>query len=442
MKNFYSNILIYFSSFITKILLGTTILFAPQFVHASACDGQTIDILMETVPDTEAILEMKGEFEAATNSKVNIEAITYSLMHEKLVPSLTASTGQYDVIVVDSYWVGEFKTAGWMEPLDKMLASSSISLDTYIPSIVDINGKVQGTTYMLPLWHYIMGIVYRKDIIESEEFQSAYKTEFGKDWSFPNTLEDFRDVAIWAGKHTGLNGMAMAGQRIDPVVMEATNYLMSLGGDFYDRENWTSTIDSDAAIKAANIYKDLIKNAAQPGALGANFDDVSNTIKQGEAVFGITYLFLWPWFQDPAESQVVDKMGFSPMPGGTPGLLGAWGWAIPSNAENKACSWEFLEWAESKENAYKRAMLGGQPVQSWIYQDAEYIKTWPQMELALEAIKPSLGMPIMSRSTQLIETYGETLAQILTDQMGTEEALKAAKKKMDRLTRNDPLLGK
>ncbi len=425
----------------TGAALGIALAEAPSATAAeNACEGVTLKLLMETVPDTDAVLELKGEFEQANGAKVEIEAINYSLMHEKLVPSLTANSGTYDVLVVDSYWVGEFKTAGWMEPLDERMAQSGLSADVYIPSVMELNGRVGGTTYMLPFWHYIMGVLYRKDIVDDAAFQAAYKTQFGRDWRLPQSLDELTEVATWAKTQTGLYGFALAGQRIDPVVMEMSNYLFSAGGDFYDRSSWQSTIDSPESVHAAKVYKALLDNAAQPGALGANFDDVANTIKQGKAVFAVSYLFLWPYFQNQTESVVVDKMAFSPMPGDTPGLLGAWGWAIPANAPNKDCSWQFLAWVESKDIAYRRAMLGGQAVQQWIYDDAEFLKKWPQMELAGKAISLSKGLPIMSRSTQLVEVYGEAMAKILTNETTPEEGLAEAKEKMDRLTRNDPLL--
>jgi multiple sugar transport system substrate-binding protein len=406
----------------------------------NACDGVTLKLLMEAVPDTDAVIALKGEFEQANGAQVEIEAINYSLMHEKLVPSLTASTGTYDVLVVDSYWVGEFKTAGWMEPLDELMAQANMNADVYIPSVMELNGRVDGTIYMLPFWHYIMGVLYRKDIVEDPAFQAAYKVQFGRDWRLPQSLDEMTEVAKWAKGQTGLYGFAMAGQRVDPVVMEMSNYLFSSGGDFYDRSTWQSTIDSAESVHAAEVYKDLLDNVAQPGALGANFDDVANTIKQGKAIFAVSYLFLWPYFQDEKESVVVNKMAFAPMPGDTPGLLGAWGWAIPSNAVNKDCSWQFLQWLESKDIAYRRAMLGGQAVQQWIYEDADFLKKWPQMEQAGQAIALSKGLPIMSRSTQLVEVYGEAMAKILTNEMTPEEGLAEAKEKMDMLTRNDPLL--
>ena len=222
-------------------------------------------------------------------------------MHEKLVPSLSAGEGQYNVLIVDSYWVGEFKTAGWLAPLDDFITRDKVDTSVYIPSLMELNGRVQGVTYMLPFWQYAMGVLYRQDITDDPAFQAAYKEKFGRDWRFPPSLEEFAEVVKWAGQYKEMHGIAMAAQRVDPVVMEATNYLFSLGGDFYDRSSWQPALAAPEAAKSIDIYNDLLKNAAQPGALGANFDDVANTLKQGKAIFAITYLFLYPTLQNPAD---------------------------------------------------------------------------------------------------------------------------------------------
>ncbi len=412
---------------------------APALAASDVCKGADINLLMETVPDTEALIGLKGEFEKEYGAKVNIEAVNYSLMHEKLVPSLTASTSSYDVLVVDSYWVGEFKTAGWIKDLDALIARDKIDTSAYFPALMALNGTVQGKTYMLPFWQYAMGILYRKDIVEDPAFQAAYKEHFKRDWRIPGTLEEFAEVVKWSGKQKDMYGIAMAAQRADPVVMEATNYLFAEGGDFYDRTTWKPTMDTPEAAKAVTIYADLLNTAAQPGALGANFDDVANTLKQGKAIFAISYLFLFPTLEDPKDSTVVGKMAFAPVPG-KDSFLGAWGWAIPSNAKNPDCSWEFLKWVESKDIAYKRALAGGQPTQMWIYEDPAFIQKWPAMAQVGDALAHSKGLPIMSRSTQLVETFAEVMGAVLANNVAPATALEESQSKFGRLVKGDPLL--
>ena len=418
-----------------SLLAASTALADP----AAVCKGKTLNLLLETVPDSTALFEVAPEFEKLSGAKLNMEAVNYSLMHEKLVPSLTASSGSYDVLAVDSYWAGEFVTANWIQPLDERIAADKIDTSVYYPALMDINGKVKGTTYMLPFWQYAMGLLYRKDIVEDPAFQAAYKEKFGRDWRLPETLQEYAELAKWAGQQTGKAGAAMSGQRADPVVMEATNYVFSLGADFYNRETWEPALNSPEGIEAVKIYADLLANAAQPGALGANFDDVANALKQDKAVFSISYLFLMPTLQDPKESKVVDKMAFARMPG-QDSLLGAWGWAIPTNAANPDCSWEFIKWVESKDVAMKRAMAGGQATQAWIYDDADYIKRWPQMAAVGDALAHAKGLPVMSRATQLVEVFAEVMGEVLANGTDPATAIANAEDKFARLTKGDPLL--
>ena len=57
-------------------------------------EGETINIMMEGVPDTEFVQALLPQFEEETGMKVNIEVLNYALMHEKLVPQLTAGEAQ------------------------------------------------------------------------------------------------------------------------------------------------------------------------------------------------------------------------------------------------------------------------------------------------------------------------------------------------------------
>ena len=139
---------------------------ALALVAGSAARPQTINILMESVPDTRFVQEVVPEFTEATGIDVDIEVVNYAEMHTKLVPQLVAPTGSYDVIVVDFYWVGEFIKAGWLQPLDERIAADGFDTSVYFHSLMNLVGKVDGTTYMLPFYNYAMGLTYRKDLLD------------------------------------------------------------------------------------------------------------------------------------------------------------------------------------------------------------------------------------------------------------------------------------
>jgi len=155
----------------------------------------TLNILMETVPDTEYVQRLVPQFEKETGIKVNIEALTYVAMHEKLIPQLSAKQGDYDIIVVDKQWVGEFVGADWLLPLDNYIAADSFDTSVYIPAMFNMLGQVKGTTYMLPFYNYTMGLVYRTDIFEDPDIQTEYKAKFGKPLEVPTSVEEFVQIA-------------------------------------------------------------------------------------------------------------------------------------------------------------------------------------------------------------------------------------------------------
>ena len=166
-------------------------MFGALVLSAAAAKAETIRLLMETVPDTRYIQELLPEFEKETGIKVEIEAISYIDMHSKLIPQLIAPRGSYDAIVVDFYWVGEFTKAGWLMPLDDLVAKDGIDTGVYVPKLMDLVGRVDGTLYMLPFYNYSMAVIYRKDLLEDPAEQAEFKAKHGMDLRVPATWDEY-----------------------------------------------------------------------------------------------------------------------------------------------------------------------------------------------------------------------------------------------------------
>jgi len=152
--------------------------------------AETINLLMEGVPDTFIIQEILPEFKRETGITVNFEIVNYAQMHAKLLPQLMSKRGAYDAIVVDNYWAGEFPAGGWLEPLDQLAATTdSVELDQYVPSMLEMVGYYEGTLYMIPFYNYTMLLFYRTDLIEDPKLQQEYKRKYGRELKIPNNLK-------------------------------------------------------------------------------------------------------------------------------------------------------------------------------------------------------------------------------------------------------------
>lgn len=396
-------------------------------------DGVTINIMMEGVPDTEFVQELLPQFEEETGMKVNIEVLNYALMHEKLVPQLTAGggSGSYDVIVVDNYWVGEFVNAGWLMELDNQVGSSqSIDLGDYLPSMVNLVGQLNGKTYMIPFYNYAMALIYCETPDALTKYQEVYTTD---QVAIPGSIPEYVElVKSLSSPGDDFYGTSMMGLRPDPITMEWLNYLYSMDGRIYD-ENWNVTVNNEAGVMALQNYVDAMKNAAPAGAPAYGFDEAFSQVAQGKAFSFITFNWMLPQLNDPEKSQVVDMCSVTRIPGGK-GLLGGWGWAIPNSSPNPEAAWAFIDWVESFPIAKERALMGGAPARADVFEDADVLAKYPHYTEVEQIVGESVEFPIMTRSPQVVEILGRVLSEAVTGDKTPEEALNEAAAELATIT--------
>jgi ABC-type glycerol-3-phosphate transport system substrate-binding protein len=407
---------------------------------AGVAKAETIRLLMETVPDTRYIQELLPEFEKETGIKVEIEAISYIDMHSKLIPQLIAPQGSYDAIVVDFYWVGEFTKAGWLMPLDDLVAKDGIDTGVYVPKLMDLVGRVDGTLYMLPFYNYSMAVIYRKDLLEDPAEQAEFKAKHGMDLRVPATWDEYWKQGEFftrdsdADGKRDLFGTVIQGQRGDCISMQWSNYLYSQGGRYNDAD-WNPTLNNEAGIKAMQYYRDAVENYSPPGSEAFCFDEAFNVMAQGKAYSFVTFNILYAGFDDPSASSVVGKVGIAPNPGG--GLNGGWGWAIPNSSPNKEAAWRFIKWAEAYETAKKRALLGGAPTQSRIFTDPDVVAKRPYYPVLGEILAGAQDFPVFTYTTELVEEMGRELNLAATGEKDIKEAMDAAAEKFKKLLVKD-----
>ncbi len=222
--------------------------------------------------------------------------------------------------------------------------------------------------------------------------------------------------------------------------MEWSNYLFARGGE-YMNEGWESQLTSDEAKQALNDYITNIKNYGPVGAESFSFDEAFNVFAQGNAYSYITYNFFRASADDPASSQIVGKNAITAVPGvelGKSGSLnGAWGWAIPKSSPNPEAAWEFLKWVESKDVAVARAMQGGSPTRTDVFDDPEVLEKYPHMADLKELLVESHNFPTFTYTPQFVEALGRELSLAVAGGKSPEEALAAAAEEFNELAEKD-----
>ncbi|WP_413735776.1 extracellular solute-binding protein [Sodalis sp. RH21] len=390
--------------------------------------------LMEDVPETHIIEQMLPQFEKESGIKVEFEKIGYGDMHDKLVSQLIAPQSYYNLLEVDFLWAGEFPAANWLTDLTPMVKQSKFDTPAFIPSTVSLLNHDKEKLYILPMYNYSMGLIYRTDILADKTLQKQYQADINKPLALPQTLADYVTLAKYIKQKQGIAGAAMQGQRGDPNSMEFSNYLFAAGGDYLD-ENNKVVLNSPAGKQALTLYVDAIKNAAQAGALSATLDDTMRLMCSGKAFSMITYWWMLPQLDnEKACPAVAGKLALATMPGGH-GESGGWGWGIPSNVspEEKQAAWTFIQWVQSKKVETQRALEGHAPVRADVYQDPEVLAKFPYYQTAQQVVASGKSFPIFTYSAQYEDVLGTQLSQVAGGNGSIDGALAESATQLEKL---------
>lgn len=388
-----------------------------------------INALMELVPETDFVQEAARDFTKQTGVQVSVEKINYAVMHNKLVPELTAGEGNgaYDVIQVDIVWPQEFVEADWIQDLSERVASSElISMDDFIPSVAEATGLVNGKPYMLPFYNYAAGFLYREDLLEDPKFVKAYGDQVGGELSVPKTLQEFVEWAKFFTDFTGtpggeadIYGTVMTGRKGDNA-FDWINYLYMNGGEFF--RDGQAALTEPEAVESLELYVELMNEAAAPGTNATAFDEAFTLMSQGRAASFLTFLWMDVQLNDPGQSKVAGKVALSTVPG-EGGSLGCWGWAIPKSAKNPEAAWKFIEYQSSFEVAKRRAIMGSEPVREDVYTDTDVLAEHPQYEVHYDILKASKGWPPEFQNEKALQTLADQIAAVQLGQKSAADAL-------------------
>lgn len=394
---------------------------------AYAADPITLHALMEDISETKIIEAMLPEFEKETGIKVEFQKLAYPDMHDKLVTQLTANESEYNLLQVDFLWAAEFPDAGWLADLQPFVDKSGFDLKPFFPAMLDLVGRRNGKLFMIPMYNYSMGLIYRTDLMNDPKIKDAYKAKMGKDLALPTTLADYVELSKFMKENAGVAGAAMQGQRGDPNSMEFSNYLFSSGGNYVDKDGKV-TLNSPEGLKALQLYADNMKNGAQTGSNNANLDDTLKLMCDGKAFSMITYWTLFASMNDPKGCpNATGKLALTVVPGGH-GEGGAWGWAIPKNEspELQEAAWKFISWVQGAKVSKARALQGHTPVRSDTFNDPDVVAAQPHFKDAAAVVETSIAFPVFTYTAQYEDVLGRQLSLASSGEAKPEDAIKAA----------------
>jgi len=380
----------------------------------------TLKVIMEEVPDTDIVMGMLDEFhQAHPGIRMDIEALPYDQMRDKIVASFLAPRATYDLIVVDNPWMYDFASAGYLEPLDDRIrqAGDAYNYEDFAKPLRDI-AEVDGKVYAIPFYNYALGLIYRTDLFEEKGLRP------------PATLDELMDAARQL-KSGDMAGIAMTPQRGYKVFEEWGNWLFAAGGAIQD-EAGNVVLDSPQAREALTKYIQTYKESAPANSLNWAFDEALRATAGGQAAMMLSYNWMLPTLNNPdgPAGELAGKFGLAEVPGGK-AVLGAWFWAIPANSNNKDAAWTFVHWLTSPEQDTKRVIAGGAPVRDSVMDDPrvheqgfgqEYYAT------VKEILKDASPLGDGPGAEEMIQAVGLELSAAVSGQKSVDQAIADAAK--------------
>jgi|HubBroStandDraft_6_1064221.scaffolds.fasta_scaffold12231_5 multiple sugar transport system substrate-binding protein len=402
-------------------------------------DGKTLRIIMIQDPWVKGFDTIDKEFQKLTGASVVVDAFSYDDVHQKEVLMGNNKSDSYDIVVLDSPWVGEFQQSGYVEDLKPYVEKDSaiIAWDDFVPSFQQV-ATWKGQYVGIPFGAYFVMFNYRTDLFQQAALQP------------PKAIEDFFNAAKTFTKNPkfpGMFGTALNNQRGAAVGQAYFEYIFNFGGKPFvsmypgspdPYADMTPLLTSPESIAVVQFLKDMLP-FQPPGALNIAWDQRANAFATGRIAMVGEWSVREPLYSDPTRSKVVGKFGTEVFPAkqGVKPVppLGGWVMGINTNTKQKDLAWDYIKWFTSKDTHKKFVLIGGPPSRLSVMQDPEVLKQSPWIQTVYETQSLTFAdcRPRIPESFQIIDKVGLHVSEALQGSVSIEEAMKAANQEIGAL---------
>jgi len=331
--------------------------------------------------------------------KFTFEEAPWTSLFQQAATSLAAKSDDYNIIVVDSQWLGGLAAPGQIVKLNDMIAANSAlnAIHWYDPIVVD--------TYMtyplgsdnlwgFPLEGDALVLFVRKDKLLDPDERKAFKAKYG--FEMPKTFEDFENLTMpdfeimlefFTRPDDEFYGIAQHYSKVyDFVCTGVHNYIWSRGGSIWNNATgqvW-GILNTAKNAKALEEYKKSLK-WAPPGATGFGNSQIMDVWNNGNVFCALMWAAVGQFMTSPrdGETMIVPPPMHLQNGSGKPNRIYSMGgqpWVI--NAFNDKAhtqvAEDFMEWWYTEDVQMEFARRGGNPVIASVLNKPEFddIKPW------------------------------------------------------------------
>ena len=219
---------------------------------AGEFDGVTINVMTQTGAIQEPLQRRAPEFEALTGAKVNVIAVPFVDLYQKVLTDWASGTNSVDAAVFAPQWMVDYIAGGYLEDLTpRVAADQAIEQEDVGAFFRDFSQKYGDKTYMITLDGDFHMMYYRTDVLEAaglkppttwDEYLEVAKAVHGQDMNGDGT-PDF-------GSCIGKKRNAQSYWFITDVIGSMTQSKGTSQGTFFNTADMTPLVDNEAFRKS------------------------------------------------------------------------------------------------------------------------------------------------------------------------------------------------
>ena len=291
-----------------------------------------------------------AEWAAATGATVEVQRFAFADLYPKIITALQTGTGEFDVLIYASDWMGDIAGGGYVLPIPDDV-KEAIEWNDILPLYRERIADWGGTTYAVPFDGDSHMMYYRKDLVNpNSPYAAEFKEKYGWELDEPQTWTQYKQIAEFfqgrevdtAGVTAPISGVAEAlrkkAQSFWFLMDRAAGYSKIPGNPyFFFDENMKPLVNNPGWVQGLQDWVDIYNCCAAPDMINFDVVNVRAVFPAGQSVFGLDWGDVGPITIDPNASVIQGLAGF----GVTPGAEKYWdyttgAWVDAEGGVNKA----------------------------------------------------------------------------------------------------------
>ena len=323
-----------------------------------------------------------------------------------------------DILDLDVGMLSSIASKGLLQPMGDFITSEKIDKSAYASAVWEAS-TFKGVQYGLPDHAYSSFLYYNKTLFDNAGV--PYPTS---DWDYAAFLADAQKLT-----GNGVSGFGMAADLSDPA--NAMDFIAQCvwghGGDFFNKDQTTATINSDQAIAGLTYWADLYTKYHVVPSGTPNFTvtrDVVPLFEAGKVAMVSQGAQLITEFAKHPDV----KYGMVTLPDKV-NRGGGWTMGIPVGAKNPDAAKVFLKWFA---DANRQGTL--MPTTPGIIK-ANDVAPWnkPQYAVSTAAFADSRSLPQVANWTPMQTVIVTELQKVLVGQETVKQATDSMAQQMNSL---------